>query len=408
MFILYVSNLCSERVFKIIFDNSVIKPGQQVQKFHRLLVEGITKFTDSISVLSRVPTNKSTSKSVEIPSSERVSNIRFFYLKPPEIGIIREFYLLTNSFVVSLRQLLKNKTSKKVVMIDVLNLSTGIGAFLAAKVLRVKTVAIVTDIPSYMNYSKANGNLFSKIKKSLYNFLTENYLRKFDSYILLTRFMNKVVNKKNKPYIVVEGFSDSKLKNTPNEIQNKSHKKIILYAGALHEKFGIKKLLEAFMKLENEEVELWLLGSGDMEREILSYQNRDSRIKFFGTVENQRVLELERIATLLVNPRPSDEEFSKYSFPSKLIEYMSSGTPVLTTKLPGIPEEYFEHLYFFDDESIDGLKKSIEKILSLPLEELHKKGKNAKEFILRKKNNISQSRKILDFILKNIFEVKSK
>ena len=49
-------------------------------------------------------------------------------------------------------------------------------------------------------------------------------------------------------------------------------------------------------------------------------------------------------ATLLVNPRPTTEEFTIYSFPSKNMEYMASGTPLLTTKLPGMPEEYHQYV----------------------------------------------------------------
>ena len=73
------------------------------------------------------------------------------------------------------------------------------------------------------------------------------------------------------------------------------------------------------------------------------------------------------IATLLINPRFSNEEYTKYSFPSKNMEYMASGTPILTTKLPGMPKEYYEYIYLFEEESIEGMKnkmsmKAIEKI----------------------------------------------
>ena len=57
-----------------------------------------------------------------------------------------------------------------------------------------------------------------------------------------------------------------------------------------------------------------------------------------GCVTNDEIVRLQCEATLLVNPRPSDKEFCKYSFPSKTIEYMASGTPVLMTKLPGVPD----------------------------------------------------------------------
>ena len=38
-----------------------------------------------------------------------------------------------------------------------------------------------------------------------------------------------------------------------------------------------------------------------------------------------------------VNPRQNNEEFTKYSFPSKTMEYLASGVPVVAYKLDGIP-----------------------------------------------------------------------
>ena len=85
----------------------------------------------------------------------------------------------------------------------------------------------------------------------------------------------------------------------------------------------------------------------------------------------------------------------KYSFPSKNMEYMVSGTPVLTTNLPGMPEEYKDYVYLFEDESVQGMARKIREVLSLPTNELYRKGRAAKEFVLNEKNNICQTHKIL-------------
>jgi hypothetical protein len=77
---------------------------------------------------------------------------------------------------------------------------------------------------------------------------------------------------------------------------------------------------------------------------------------------------------------------------------MLSGTPLLTTKLPGIPDEYFQHLYTFDEESITGFARKMSEILSLPETELIQQGKNAQEFVLKNKNNILQSKRIFEFL----------
>ena len=115
-------------------------------------------------------------------------------------------------------------------------------------------------------------------------------------------------------------------------------------------------------------------------------------------VNNDIIIKKEIKATLLINPRFSNEEYTEYSFPSKIMEYMSTGTPVLTTKLKGIPEEYSKYLYYFEDETCQGMKNKLEEILSLNIDELNKKGKSAREFVLKNKNNIKQTKKIIELI----------
>ena len=115
-------------------------------------------------------------------------------------------------------------------------------------------------------------------------------------------------------------------------------------------------------------------------------------------VSNDKIIQLEKEAKLLVNPRPTNEEYTKYSFPSKIMEYMASGTPVLTTRLLGMPKEYYDYIYCFEDEKVDGIEKKLIEILSKEQKELTKMGNKAKEFVLMKKNNKVQAEKIINFL----------
>ena len=81
------------------------------------------------------------------------------------------------------------------------------------------------------------------------------------------------------------------------------------------------------------------------------------------------------------------------------MEYMVSGTPVLTTRLPGMPEEYEQYVYLIEDESVEGLAQTLKIILDKPVEELHQKGQEAKKFVLQNKNNVVQARKVIEMVL---------
>ena len=79
------------------------------------------------------------------------------------------------------------------------------------------------------------------------------------------------------------------------------------------------------------------------------------------------------------------------------MEYMVSGTPVLTTVLPGMPKEYYPYVYLLEDESPEGIATQLCKILSYPMEERLNKGLSARTFVLKEKSNVQQSKRIIEF-----------
>jgi hypothetical protein len=68
------------------------------------------------------------------------------------------------------------------------------------------------------------------------------------------------------------------------------------------------------------------------------------------------------------------------------------------SKLPCLPKEYEPYIYFFDDESVEGMKNKIIEICEKSQEELNEFGEKAAEFIHTQKNPFQQCIKIADFI----------
>jgi glycosyltransferase involved in cell wall biosynthesis len=195
-------------------------------------------------------------------------------------------------------------------------------------------------------------------------------------------------------------MTDSTMADTPNEIAGKYSPKLVLYAGALFEKYGVRNLVDGFIEADLPDCELWLFGNGEMEGWLNSL-NHDN-VKYLGVAQNTEVVAHEIEATLLVNPRPSTEEFTKYSFPSKNMEYMMSGTPVLTCRLPGMPDEYLDYVYIARDESAKGFAEALTEIMSKDARELHEMGQKAKRFAASEKSNMRQAQKISEFISRNL------
>ena len=78
---------------------------------------------------------------------------------------------------------------------------------------------------------------------------------------------------------------------------------------------------------------------------------------------------------------------------------MVSGTPLLTTILPGMPKEYHPYVYLFDKgETTEGYAEVLRYVLTLPDEKLQEKGMKARTWVLENKNNIKQAKRIAEFI----------
>ena len=150
--------------------------------------------------------------------------------------------------------------------------------------------------------------------------------------------------------------------------------------------------------LKNENYSLIICGRGDSEEYVKNMATKDRRIQYLGSIPHDEILQLQRTASLLVNPRTPEGIYTKYSFPSKTMEYLASGTPTLLYELPGITKEYYHYCYSLNDQSITALAEKVDEVLSLSIEERTKLGEKAQQFILDTKNATIQCTKILELI----------
>lgn len=387
--ILYVSALASEARINKEYKRTGRNPGFAVQKFSRLLVKGMLTNGADVLALSN-PANTSGKKGY-IPSLREAENgIIYKYVPYFNLPFLKHICLFFYSFFYVLFWGISNKNDKSIVC-DVLTVSICLGALLASKVNCVKSIAVVTDLYALMQGVDKKSFVIRLAGK-----LNGWYSRSFDKYILLTEQMNAVVNPKGRPHMVMEALCDSSIDNI--DTIEKVHPRTVIYAGGIYEIYGLKMLAEGFLKAGVEDAKLVCYGQGSYVDELRKLCEQHSNIEYRGVATNDIVVSEEQKATLLVNPRFTTEEFTKYSFPSKTMEYMASGTPLLTTKLPGMPEEYYPYVFLFQEETVDGYADAIRKVLSYSEWELRSFGYKASQFVLLNKNNVRQGMRVLNFI----------
>jgi len=249
---------------------------------------------------------------------------------------------------------------------------------------------VVPDLPEYMSTSQER-NLRSRLKSLEIKFL-KKATQNVDCFVFLAEAMKEWFEKPVK-YTIVEGIAATTVQPSISVIERK---KSIIYAGGIKKEYGVVDLVKAFIKLDNPNWELIIYGSGTAVNEIKTICADRSDVKLMGAVPNSEVIEAQRTASLLVNPR-RNQVFTKYSFPSKVLEYMSSGTPMLGYKLDGIPKEYDDY-YFRISEEEDGLADSLRKIMALPDDERFAMGEKAKQFVSEMKNPKTQCLKIIKLL----------
>lgn len=263
------------------------------------------------------------------------------------------------------------------------------------KFKNIKINVIITDlIDNAYNY-KENSAFLKRFQIMRESFLERKCYKHIDKFILLSESMVERIPEAIGKSILLEGIS-------PMLEYHKKEKssiiKKILYTGTLELFSGVRNLIQAFENISNENYRLIICGSGPLEKEINEAAKKDSRILFKGIVSREEAVNLQQEATLLINPRMPDNNITKYSFPSKTMEYMVSGTPMMGYKLEGIPEEYYKYYYVLEKCNIDYLAVSMEKILELSQEELDIKAYDAYKFIMKQKTAKKQIKRVLDFL----------
>ena len=134
----------------------------------------------------------------------------------------------------------------------------------------------------------------------------------------------------------------------------------------------------------------------------LGIQNKsktDDRIVFHGRVPNAEATDAIYSASALINPRnSSDGEYVEYSFPSKDIEYLSTGIPTLLCKLPGMPMEYYGYFVDLEDANSKQIANAIIEVKQMDEGQRKEFGARARAFIIDRMDYNHQAERVISLI----------
>lgn len=293
----------------------------------------------------------------------------------------------------ALRAWARGTPGKKIIISYSLNYSFARSlAYVKSLDKRLVTCVVVPDLPEYMNTTMNVSVVYRLLKRFEITSIRRDFTA-VDSLVLLTESMRDRLPP-GPPHIVMEGIANP-AGLTAKETEPRSST-VVMYAGTLNARYGILELLQAFATIEDTHVQLMICGDGDSEDVVRKAAAADDRIRYLGRVSHSEALVLQSKATILVNPRRNDEEFAKYSFPSKILEYMSVGRPIIAYELDGMPPEYRDYISYVQGEGVAPLAQAIRDLCDLSDDQLNAMGASSQRFVHEHKNPRVQARRILE------------
>lgn len=258
-------------------------------------------------------------------------------------------------------------------------------------------IPIIPDIPGKYCIEYSTYNLITRVYKNLQYTKVRKLLQRVDGIVALTEAMTTLLGVENKKNIVMEGIvniNDNVEEYQPFNSSCEKKEVHLLYAGEVSNAVGIDLLIEAFNQIDlNLNYYLHICGKGDAVHIVKMHE--DSRIIYHGFLNSDEMRMLEKQIDIYINPRTNDSKFTKYSFPSKNLEYLKTGKPVIAYKLDGIPKEYDGILCYPDDETSDALYKKIMDVSQWSISIQRKHREKQMDFI-KTKEAMYQTNRILE------------
>lgn len=221
----------------------------------------------------------------------------------------------------------------------------------AAKELNIPIVhtlrdySLLSPMPSYEVFSK------------YYQIIARHYSKHVTSVIgisncVLDRHIEKKLFASADRYVIPNVVQDDGL---PFKKKESKGPLKLGYFGQLTPHKGVGNLISAVKNLGRDIVEkLYICGDGPMKDELKELSLNDDRIVFTGKLTQNETKQRMRDVDLTIFPSIWEEPFGRV-----IIESYQVGTPVIASKIGGIPDVIVNEEYLFERDNDDAITKAI-------------------------------------------------
>jgi len=283
------------------------------------------------------------------------------------------------------------------VVVCTLNLSEPPGLFtwLAARLAGARLTAYITDI-------NVPGHLVPNTwpRRAIF-WLQQRLLPRFDALIVVSERIAQDFAP-GVPAVRVEGGVTAGMLNLGRDRLSvppaKGSPFTVVAAGSLDAYNGIQEMVDAMAHIDGNGYRLRIAGAGPLAHVVQAAAQRDPRIEFCGYLRFDQVLDLYASADAVVNMRITGRLNTLYCFPSKMMECLVTGIPLITTCPAHVREEFSEFVYMLEEESPQALARKVAEVAALPAADLRARAQAAWRFMTAERTWERQGHRIVSFL----------
>jgi glycosyltransferase involved in cell wall biosynthesis len=396
--VLLITYLYPDRLERIVCDQK-IRPSQ-TQNFGMSLLYALKEgFGDNVEVFSSAPL-------LDFPHNKCIvapyaiwtiyNSIPATMLPYINLFVVKHISRFVATFLFVLLWVTKNRNKKRIILLHGVNSSK----LWAVNLIKIFFPSIIT-----VSYLTDDVGIPLKWQKKIIN-----KIRQFDTTIIYPGLqrMSGIITMteplttrlaKGRPFLLIPTIQKpdhkviSDYSANPNSLEF-----IITYSGGLSRDYGADLLLEAFGKSEHPDWKLVITGWGEMEDDIRASAKSDPRIDFRGFISLDELKNVYHSTTILVNPKRINSRVAEYSFPSKIIEYLSTGKPVVSTNLLVLDESIRKHMIIAENDTPEGILKCLEEVYAWDKSHYEVWRSDSLRFVQEELSPSVQGRKILRFL----------
>lgn len=345
-------------------------PQVSAVKFQTGLIEGFTSNCASLAVLGALPiASYPRSRTVFVRKTNfslGPANVSGVLMGGINLPILKLFVRLATSLIEGRRTLSEGRGSDGII-VYALHTPFIAASLVLKRLFKVPVFVFVPDLPMHMAGKRLYG--IHSIAKRVDNWFLQLMITHVDLTFPISESMAQSWLPNSVKHLVVEGVAPARVP-AKRKAKTCSKPPQILYTGQFSH---ITNFATMFASCPEIDVNLVFVGGGPDGEKLKQLAASDYRITVKPFVIGEALEQEFSDADYLLNPRDTHWVGARYSFPSKLFDYMARGRPILSTRMPGIPDEYFDCFLELSDNSPQSLMESFRAALETPPEEIERR-----------------------------------